>query len=116
MKEKLLRLSMMKSEFKALEIRIKELQSEIIEDPDAPQHFESEFGKLVFGDRINYNPLENDGYIQVFGQVMFNKAATITVSGVKKAFGMNGVETLDTAGMLTVKSHSEYYSLRVPKK
>lgn len=105
------RLAELKAQMKVLETEAKDLQKEIIE-AGGPDKIKTSFGTLTLASRNTYEAIDSDNYIDVFGQGHFNAAANITVSGVKKAFGDNGLVELSDAGMLTIKSTSSYYTLR----
>lgn len=110
--KKIERLAEIKSVMKGLETEAKKLQTEILAEPDSAQNFETKHGTLVHSERSTYDSIDNEEFINKIGIDSFRQAATVTVSGVKKAFGIVGVNELDAHGLLTVKSVSEYYSLR----
>ncbi len=105
------RLAELKLSIKAMEDEVKELQEELIQS-GAPDKIVTEFGKLTKASRVYWEPIDNDEYITLYTVQAFIKAATITVSGVKKAFGDAGVRTLEKHGLKREKSTSVYYSLR----
>ncbi len=111
MKNKIERLAELKVSIKALEKEAKEIQAELI-DAGAPDHITTDYGKLIKASRTNWEPIETADYIAQYSVQAFVKAATITVSGVKKAFGDAGLDRLEADGLKREKSISRYYSLR----
>ncbi len=112
MKKETEKLAALKNEIKILTKEAKELEKEIISSPNPVEKMKTEYGTLSLSKRVNWNPVDNDKFIEVFGISDFRQVATINCSNVKKFFGDNRVEELKDRDMLSVKSESKFYTLR----
>ncbi len=108
---KMERLAQLKMMIKELDNEAKVIQAELIKE-DAPDKMKTQYGTLVKASRVNWMPISNEDYIARYNVQAFLEAATITVSGVKKAFGEAGLTKLEEDGLKREKSVSQYYSLR----
>lgn len=106
------RLGEIKAELKKLTKEGSKIQTQLLDVDEPLTEVETKSGTLGLSTRINYETVDKEAYITLFGGDAFIKAATLSVSGVKKEFGQTGLDALDKGGLVVTKAVSKYYSLR----
>lgn len=108
-------LARLKTEYKALEERIKTAEAKCIKEHGTPGKVETKYGTLVFNSRDNWKVVDKDVVRDGIGQDNFNKHATIAFSKIKEVGGQRLVAELESKGAVEFTGVTQYYSLRDAK-
>lgn len=109
-------LARLKTEYKALEERIKTAEAKCIAEHGTPGKVETKYGTLIFNTRENWKVVDKNAVVDEMGKDEFIARATITFGKIKEFGGAALVTTLESKGAVELSGVSQYYSLREPKK
>lgn len=109
--QKIVYLAKLKKEAKELDTLIKDTQAELLTEGVACDTV-TEYGKLCFQTRENYETVDKMGLVRHIGQKAYNANSTISKSGVEKAIGELGFQEALDKGFMRIKGVSEFFVLR----
>jgi len=110
--EKLENLAALKVAMKNMDTEIKALQKTLIEEDGVACDYITEYGKLAFKTRENFEILDKVALIKHIGQKPYNAHSTISKTAIIKAIGELGFREILDRNLMGVKSFSQFFELR----
>ena len=113
MERKLRELAKLKADKRELDENIKDVEAEIINDPNCPEKFNSNYGTLKYAERENYSTPDNFQLIEksVITKSIFIQNATMSAGKIKNIVGEEQFNDLVARGIITRKNKSYYFQL-----
>jgi len=113
MERKLRELAKLKADKKELEDHVKDVEAEIINDPNCPEKFSSNYGTLKYAERENYGVPDNFQLIEksVITKSIFIQNATMSAGKIKNIVGEEQFNNLLKQGIIAKKNKSCYFQL-----
>ncbi len=113
MERKLRELAKLKADKKELEDHVKDVEAEIINDPNCPEKFNSNYGTLKYAERENYGVPDNFQLIEksVITKSIFIQNATMSAGKIKNIVGEEQFNNLLKQGIIAKKNKSCYFQL-----
>lgn len=108
------KLALMKKEVKELELKIKKLQTQIIEK-GAREEVETSVGILKYYEQKLYKPTNMEGVLDAMGSTLFLKSCSISKTRIVEGIGSRGFYELVDDGIMKVSSISKFYKLSKKK-
>ena len=109
-------LARLKNEESVLKAKIKHIQDQILERPDAPKKFDTSYGSLNLRKRDSWSKLKNEDVLESIGADAFFKYATFSVGSLKKVGGEQLVSDFIEKGKLELIGTTRYYALKQERK
>lgn len=113
METKLKQLAKLKADKKELEENLKNVEAEIINDPNCPKKFNSNYGTLKYIEKENYNVPDNFKLIEksAITKSIFIQNATVSAGKIKNIVGEEQFNNLVTEDIVHKKNKSSYFQL-----
>ena len=108
-------LARLKTEYKALEEKIKTAEAKCIKEHGTPGTVETKYGSLVFNSRDNWRIVDKTLVVDEMGKDEFIARATIAFGKIKEYGGAALVSKLESKGAVEFTGTTQYYTLRAPK-